>query len=116
MSRFKTRKTGRTASIVFIGAALVLPANSQKPPVVPPHLTKRVKPDCGVGKSCHGIHGIVIVTVDVLTDGTVGDANVKSGDPRLADDALDAARRCHFQPGTFNGKPTSMNFDIQYQF
>jgi TonB family protein len=59
---------------------------------------------------------LVVVTVDVLTDGTVGDATVKGGDQRLADDALRAAKQCRFQPGTFSGKPTSMNFDVKYQF
>jgi hypothetical protein len=54
--------------------------------------------------------------VDVLTDGTVGDATVKSGDPRLADDALKAAKQCRFDPGTLLGKPTSMNYDLKYEF
>jgi TonB family protein len=56
------------------------------------------------------------VTVDVLIDGTVGEATVKSGDPRLADAALQAAKQCRFEPGTFNTKPTSMNFDVKYRF
>lgn len=110
-------KTMVMVSFVFCaGVTLTRQANSQRPAIVPPHPTKLVKPDCSVGKSCHGIHGLVIVTVDVLTDGTVGDSTVKRGDPRLADDALKSAKQCRFQPGTFNGKPTSMNFDVKYQF
>ncbi len=104
------------ASVLLVSLTLIRQARCQRPPVVPPHPTKLVKPDCNVGKSCHGIHGTVIVTVDVLTDGTVGDADVKSGDPRLTDAALQAAKQCRFQPGKFNGKPTSMNFDVKYEF
>ena len=97
---------------------LVGPANGQskRPPIVPPHAIKLVKPDCGVGQNCHGIHGLVVLTVDVLTDGRVGDVTPKSGDQRLLDDAVKAAKQCRFEPGTFDGKPTSMNFDLKYQF
>jgi TonB family protein len=106
-------------AILFCASVtLVSRAQNQtgKPPVVPPHPVKLVKPDCGDGRSCHGIHGVVVVIVDVLTDGTVGDATVDKGDPRLADAALKAAKQCRFQPGTLLGKPTSMNFDLKYQF
>jgi hypothetical protein len=88
----------------------------KEPPVVPPHVVKVVKPDCSSGQSCHGIHGDVVVVVDVLADGTVGDVTARSGDPRLFDDATKAAKQCIFQAGTLVGKPTSMNFDLKYQF
>jgi hypothetical protein len=92
-------------------------ANSQYkgPPVVQPRLIKMVKPDCGAGQSCHGIHGTVIVDVNVLTDGTVGDV-AATGDPQLFDDATRAAKQCRFQPGTFLGKPTSMGYTLKYEF
>ena len=83
---------------------------------MPSRVIKIVKPDCGVGQSCHGIHGDVVVVVDVLADGTVGDITVRSGDPRLFDDATKAAKQCTFEPGKLLGKPTSMNFDLKYQF
>ena len=86
------------------------------PPVVPPRLIKLARPDCGVGQSCHEVHGEVVVVVDVLADGTVGGVTVRSGDPRLFDDATKAAKQCTFEPGTLLGKPTSMNFDLTYQF
>jgi len=91
-------------------------AFTQRPPIVPPHPIKLVKPDCKVGRGCHGIHGLVVVTVDVLEDGTVGEATAKSGDQRLLDDALKAAKQCRFEPGQFNGKPISMNYDLKFQF
>jgi Gram-negative bacterial TonB protein C-terminal len=86
------------------------------PPVVPPRIIQMVKPDCSRGQSCYGIHGTVVVVVDVLADGTAGEVSVRSGDPKLFDDATRAAKQCHFQAGTLLGKPTSMNFDIQYKF
>jgi len=116
MFQLKMRATVVVAVVACAVVALMHQAESQKPPIVPPRPIKLVKPDCSVGKSCHGMHGVVIVTVDVLTDGTVGDTTLKSGDPRLADDAIKAAKQCLFEPGTFNGKPTSMNFDVRYQF
>lgn len=112
------RFLARIAIVCGAGLALISPANGQskRPPITPPHVVKLVKPDCGTGQSCNGIHGMVVVTVDVLTDGTVGDTTIKTGDPRLTDVAVKAAKQCRFEPGTFNGKPTSMNFDIKYQF
>jgi Gram-negative bacterial TonB protein C-terminal len=86
------------------------------PPIVSPRVIKMFEPDCNVGQSCHGIHGDVVVVVSVLADGTIGDVTVRSGDPRLFDDATKAAKRCTFQPGTFRGTPTSMNLDLKYQF
>jgi TonB family protein len=110
---------GSGLAIAFcVALCLAIPAATQsgKPPVVPPQLLKMAKPDCSSGHSCHGIHGLVELTVDVLTDGTIGDVKVKSGDPRLADEALIAAKQCRFKAGTLMGKPTSMNFDLKYQF
>jgi hypothetical protein len=75
-----------------------------------------VKPECSVGQNCHGIHGLVVVTVDVLTDGTAGDVVPKSGVQRLVGDAMKAAKQCLFKPGRLNGNPTSMSFDVKYQF
>jgi len=92
------------------------PTLSQKPPVVGPRLIKLVKPDCTKGHACHGKHGAVVITVEVSTDGTVADANFKSGDKQLAEEALEAAWQCRFAPGTFSGKPISMNFDLTYKF
>ena len=98
------------ALVLSAGVTLIDRAQSQKPPVVPPRPIKMFKPDCGAGQSCHGIHGLVVVTVDVLTDGTVGDATVKKGDSRLVDAALKAAKQCRFQPGTFAWKTDEHEF------
>jgi Gram-negative bacterial TonB protein C-terminal len=112
------QKVDRAVLLMFLAfATSIIEARPQigEPPIVPPRPTKLVKPDCSKGKSCHGIHGLVIVTVDVLTDGRVGETTFKTGDDRLREVTLKAAKECRFAPGTFNGKPPAMNFDIQCQ-
>lgn len=90
--------------------------DSNHPPMVPPRVVKIVKPDCSIGRSCHGVQGDAIVIINVLADGTVGEVYVNSGDPRLFEDAIKAAKQCVFQAGTLLGKPTSMNFNLKYEF
>ncbi|WP_162601458.1 energy transducer TonB [Occallatibacter savannae] len=75
-----------------------------------------MKPDCSKGNLCHDLHGEATVTVNVLTDGSVGDTYPKGTNQILMDAAEEAARHCRFEPGTFAGKPTSMNFDLHYKF
>jgi TonB family protein len=113
-------------STVILAAAIVTSAYrtrgqsppAGKPPVVGPRIVQVVKPDCSVGQSCHGIHGVVTLIVDVQTDGTAGDVDAKDagGDTRLTEAAIAAAKNCRFKPGTLNGKPTSMNLDLTYKF
>jgi TonB family protein len=108
-----------TALVLSVSATLINGAYSQtaKLPIVPPVAVKLVKPDCGDGESCHGIHGVVVVGVYVFADGTVDDPTVDdNSDPRLVDAALKAAKRCRFQPGTLNGKPTRMHVDLKFHF
>jgi TonB family protein len=116
----------RIVSILALTAAIVASTdNTQsqsppagRPPVVGPRIVHLVKPDCSAGRSCHGIHGPVRLTVYVLSDGPAGDVDLKDagGDARLTEAAIAAAKKCRFKPGTFNGKPTSMNFDLTYKF
>jgi TonB family protein len=117
----------RALSIFVLSASIAVsagvahgrsPKQAGKPPVVPPRKIHIAKPDCSSGQSCHGIHGLVVLDVDVLTDGTVGEVEVtKPGvDQRLIDAATAAAKQCRFEPGTFNGKPKSMKVVLEYKF
>jgi|ERR1035437_1263733 outer membrane biosynthesis protein TonB len=106
------------ALMLGVGLSIAQSAYCQngRPPVVPPRPIKLVKPDCSEGNACHGLHGEVVVTVDVLTDGSVGETNPKGTNQVLMDAAENAAKQCRFTTGTFNGKPTSMNYDLRYKF
>jgi hypothetical protein len=104
------------AIAVMFGNRVGSTAQSGNPNIVPPRPIKLVKPDCAEGKPCHGIHGEVTITVNVKTDGTVGDTYPKGTNQALMDAAEDAARQCKFEPGKFAGKPTSMNYDLHYKF
>jgi hypothetical protein len=86
------------------------------PPVVSPEVIDLAKPNCSAGESCHGIHGEVVVIVDVLANGQVGEVTIRSGDPRLFDDAKRAAKQCTFRPGKFRGAPTAMSYELKYLF
>jgi hypothetical protein len=95
--------------------SLSLQAQS-RPPITPPRLISIPKPDCRAGKSCHGGHGQVRLILDVLEDGKVGDIRVELGDEKLADSATEAAQQAEFVPGSFLGKPQSMNFVLNIHF
>ena len=86
--------------------------------VVPPRLVHLVKPDCSTGQSCHGLHGLTVLNVDVLADGTVGEVEATDSgeDKRLVDPAIAAAKQCRFEPGKLNGKPTSKTYVLKYKF
>ena len=114
------------SALALLVSTVVLMATGQsrfqnqtgKPPVVQPRLIHLAKPNCDSGRTCHGLHGLVVLKVDVLADGTAGE--VETVDPRpderLVDAATAAAKQCRFEPGTFNGKPTSMNVVLKYKF
>ncbi len=121
---FQTKQVGSSSESKAADTSAPTPAGTsaqsqsqwQGPRIVPPRVEKMVTPDCNEGQTCHGIHGEVVVVLDVLADGTAGDISVRSGDPRLFDDAKKAAKQCTFAPGTFLGKPTSMNLNLKFEF
>jgi TonB family protein len=118
-------RTQLIVSMVVLTTAIVASAYSTqsqsppagKPPVMQPGIDHLAKPDCGAGQTCHGIHGVVTLDVQVLTDGTVGDVDVmdEGADQRLKEAAIAAAQKCRFKPGTFKGKPTSMSYGLTYK-
>jgi Gram-negative bacterial TonB protein C-terminal len=106
-------------AVCFIAFAapvsLSLKAQSM-PPITPPRLISIPKPDCRSGKACHGSHGQVRLVLDVLEDGKVGDIRVELGKATLADAATEVAQQAEFVPGSFLGKPQSMNFVLNLSF
>jgi protein TonB len=57
-----------------------------------------------------GITGTVVLSVQVLPNGRVGDVRLvqSSGSPPLDESAMREARRWRFEPGTRDGVPTAM--------
>ena len=58
------------------------------------------------------------VSTSVLSDGTAGhvEPTEPRADERLVDAATAATKQCRFEPGTFDGKPTNMNYVPKYKF
>jgi hypothetical protein len=107
-----------TALFVLCSVMLLpLPQWAQSmPPITPPRLISIPTPDCRAGKPCHRSHGQVRLILDVLADGKVGDIRVELGEAKLADAATEVAQQAEFVPGSFLGKPQSMNFVLNLSF
>jgi len=65
-----------------------------------------------------GEEGLVMLYVEILPDGSVGDVTVleNAGYRRLADAAIAAARRGHFRPATRDGRPVADKVRIPFRF
>jgi protein TonB len=89
------------------------------PGVTMPMLIERIAPKFTVGAMQARIQGVATVECVVLPDGTVGDARiVRSLDRRfgLDDEALAAAKKWRFRPGTLNGRPVPVVVTIELMF
>jgi hypothetical protein len=104
------------ALLLLLGALLLPSLHAQKPLVTPPRLISLPTPDCRAGKACHGSHGRVRLIVDVLENGKPGDIRAELGDAVLIDAATTAAQQAQFVPGSFEGKPTSMDYVLTLHF
>jgi len=63
------------------------------------------------------ISGIVILEVVIRKDGTIKDAAVLKGLPDgLSEAAVDAVRKWTFKPGTLNGEPVDVIFNLTINF
>lgn len=63
------------------------------------------------------VQGVVELEVDVMADGTVGTvALVKSLDPELDKEAVAAARKYRFTPGTRDGKPVAVRTTVTLEY
>jgi hypothetical protein len=109
------RKSCAGIALSLIGTLPPLYAQS-KPPVTPPRLISLPTPDCRAGKACHGSHGQVRLIIDVLENGRSGDIRAELGDAILIDAATAAAQQAQFVPGSFFGKPTSMDYVLTLHF
>ena len=62
------------------------------------------------------IQGPVVLDVQVLGDGSVGDVQIVSGDPLLADSAVRAVQQWRYEPDSVNGQPVATQTRIAFKF
>ena len=106
-----------SAALVLSLVAPLAALHAQRPPITPPRLISLPALDCGRGKACHGSHGHVRLIVDVLENGKSGDIRAEIGDdPVLISAATAAAQQAQFVPGSYFGKPTSMDYVLTLHF
>jgi protein TonB len=87
--------------------------------VMNPKVLREVKPVYTAEAMRAKIQGTAIVECVVLPDGTVGDVQiVKSLDPTfgLDQEAVKAAKKWLFQPGTLKGQPVAVMVSIELTF
>jgi len=63
-----------------------------------------------------GIEGTVVLEAIVAKDGSVQELEVVSGNPALAQAAVDAVRQWKYQPYVLNGQPVEVDTRIQVNF
>lgn len=66
----------------------------------------------------NGDEGDVVVSIEVLADGSIGQTRVheSSGNSLLDRAAVRAAQRCRFQPATLDGSPVSSEILVPFEF
>jgi len=67
-------------------------------------LIHRVEPQYPEAAKTQGIQGTVVLDVQVRGDGQVGNVQVVSGDPLLADAAVQAVKQWRYQPSAVDGE------------
>ena len=67
-------------------------------------LIRKVDPEYPAEAKARGVQGPVVLDVEVLHDGSVGTVAVVSGDPVLAQSAIDAVKQWRYQPEAGEGQ------------
>jgi TonB family protein len=84
--------------------------------VVAPRPVSVVRPAYPKGARKKKIEGSVLLRATVALDGSLRDITVVSGDPILADAALEAVRQWRYQPSKVNGEPIEAQHEITVTF
>ncbi len=94
-------------------------ASVMDPGVVMPKLLREVKPSYTRAAMQAKIQGVVTLECVVRADGTVGDVRVLESLDRffgLDEQAMKAAKKWRFNPGTMDGKPVAVVVNIEMSF
>ena len=82
-----------------------------------PIVIRRVEPQYSDEARANRISGIVIVEVRINKNGRVSDTMILKGLPYgLDQSALDAVKQWEFKPGTLNGEPVDVIFNLTVNF
>ena len=96
------------------------PAESVRPPRAPVpaqrSLIHRVEPEYPSEARARNVQGSVVLDVQVLASGDVGNIAVVSGDPLLAQSAIQAVRQWRYQPQSVKGQGIESQTRITVRF
>ena len=93
-------------------------AGAEAPALVPPELIEFVEAVLAPGAPAPEAERKVVLSVEVLPDGAVGEVAVleSGGDEALDAAALDAGGRLRFRPATWGGQPVPVKVRFTYRF
>ncbi len=79
-------------------------------------LVQKVPPRYPLGARSSGVQGVVRLNVIVAKNGTISEIKVMSGDPLLAEAAIEAVRQWRYRPTLLNGWPVEVDTTIDVIF
>jgi len=79
-------------------------------------LVRRVDPEYPEAAAAQHIEGPVVLDVQVLADGTVGNIKVLSGNPLLTEAAVKAVKQWQYQPFTDTGEASNSQMQVTVRF
>lgn len=79
-------------------------------------LVHQVEPEYPKDAKARRIQGPVVLEVQVLSDGSVGNIGIVEGNPLLADAAVRAVRQWRYQPNLVDGHPVESQTRIRINF
>ena len=107
-------KTRLTRLTWIVPAAIALAAHAAQ---TAPKVLETPSPGYPAVLADTGISGTATVDVVVKTDGTVGEAKLKSSDHEaFGEAALDAIKKWRFEPATLDGSPVEKRVTVPFKF
>src|SRR5579872_16853 len=79
-------------------------------------LIRRVEPEYPAEARAQHIQGPVVLEVQVLSDGTVGNISIVKGSPLLAEAAVQAVRQWKYQPNVLDGRSVESQTRVTINF
>jgi len=86
--------------------------------ILSPKVVKRVEPLYPAGARAFGVSGIAIFACVIDKNGSLRDIAMKKGlpAPTLSYMAMEALRQWKFEPGTIDGKPVDVLFNLTINY